>query len=367
MNFQNAITWLMEHAGPVIQYRTVTELLDRNQQEEYDIDSLYSELFANPYVQSWMLLKNEQSKGTPLGVHGYKKNHLENFIPVMVQLGIKSGNPFLDKWASPFLKFLSDTATGRNEYDDLKTFIAPFLAMAGYHDKYIIDVLKQQVNAIHNTIKKKGFDIYVDPASYPKMPHNFRFRPLVNPAITQDPDMGLPTIYGLFGFSVLQQYGFMGNEQQKLDNLIDYILSPRYQQFHARPIHLMKNNKYYGMEYLILLQGYNQNPITILNSGDTRSLKFLMAVYLMAHFPIAVNHKWFQNSIEYLFSYEIGDSIFQFPLEFLAQKNNGYWIYSSYMSLGENRRNKLWRELESTFWMLKIIKTSGTYSKLKNS
>jgi len=46
-------------------------------------------------------------------------------------------------------------------------------------------------------------------------------------------------------------------------------------------------------------------------------------------------------------------------------KGKGYWILGAYMGLGENRRRRVWGELESTFWMMKIKKNSKSLKKTR--
>lgn len=59
--------------------------------------------------------------------------------------------------------------------------------------------------------------------------------------------------------------------------------------------------------------------------------------------------------MRHLEGFETDQGTYIFPKRYLTDnKSTGYWVHGSRMGLGENRRHRQWREIESTFWMLAI-------------
>lgn len=368
-NRAEIISWLFENGGPVIKYRTILELMTNLNKKKFDVKELYASLLKSDYVQKWLNLQNEMSRGIPFAIHGYKKSFFENYVPKLVQLGIKEGNPMLDRLVQPFINTLIKSVENPVLLQDYNSIIvSSFLAMAGYANneskaaKTIIDILKNEIYKINNMIEKMGYNIYVEVKNYPPMPASFRGRPLINPEITQNKSLKLPNVYSFFGFAALQTNNLLKiDDQTNLNNIVDYILQSEYQKFHPFPITLNKGDKYHAGAYQMLLPGYFQDPIKDVSPIHPRTIKFLLAVFLMAHFPITLNHPWFERAITYLKEFKTNKGTYIFPRDFLQEKDQGYWIFSPFMGLGENRRKKIWLELESTFWMMKIKKIAGFY------
>ncbi len=57
-------------------------------------------------------------------------------------------------------------------------------------------------------------------------------------------------------------------------------------------------------------------------------------------------------------TYRTARGTYAFPGRMIRVGASGYWVTGAYMGLGENRRNRLMLEMESTFRMLRIRHTA---------
>jgi len=78
---QSALTeWLLENAGPVIRYRTATELL--NDPTRIHLDRLRKDLLESPLVRRWL------DRLVPGGIHSSQNTAFENPMNKLVDLGL---------------------------------------------------------------------------------------------------------------------------------------------------------------------------------------------------------------------------------------------------------------------------------------
>jgi hypothetical protein len=75
----------------------------------------------------------------------------------------------------------------------------------------------------------------------------------------------------------------------------------------------------------------------------------------MSAFPTARAHPWYRNALAHLDQYATGRGTWIFPRAYLPEKSAGYWVSGSYMGLEGNRRASSALEIESTFWMAKLV------------
>jgi hypothetical protein len=54
--------------------------------------------------------------------------------------------------------------------------------------------------------------------------------------------------------------------------------------------------------------------------------KLLRALLLLAHFPTARTHPWFQQALSHLENYRTPDGTYAFPRDYLTEAPSGYWI-----------------------------------------
>lgn len=362
MNSSEIICWLLENGGPVIRYRTAAELA--KDMGGYDHDRLVAELLHSKPVRLW--LSRCQPTATPrhykyayYTIHGAKETLFENVIPKLVQLGLHAGIPVFDKATASYRERLSEDVGKR--YEDpftlfYLTLLAAFLAMAGYEKEDAVrTVLNRRLEALYEFTCRANYNIYQDPSDYPSIPKLYRVN-IVNPKLYQDNIIVLPWIYDIYGFAAIYPETD-ANSMKKIDEINRYILKPEYQRLPDGygTIVLSKNRA--------LRMGWSVHVPGFFGFQGTQShliwKSLVQRVALMANFPLARKHRWFMDSMKYLDSFKTKRGTYILPKRYVTESKSGYWVSGQRMGLGENRRKKLSRELESTFWMLKIKQSAG--------
>jgi len=121
--------------------------------------------------------------------------------------------------------------------------------------------------------------------------------------------------------------------QKKIDNIIDYVISPGYDVVvNGYGILAAPKRRYYAM-------GWDcKKPF---NDKQDYSYRNLHRLLLYSQFPTAVKSLWYQNAVSFLTQFMAAAGTYIFPKEYLPEENSN-WILGSHMSLGENKRKKTW-------------------------
>src|SRR5512136_1744869 len=116
MQTEEIYMWLMENGGPVIRYRTATELMTPD--KTLDIKRLQDDLLKSSLVRTWLknfkppLLLNQrltrQAEFTRASteIHSSKNTAMENVLGKLTDFGLKKGMPELDSRVDPYLHWL---------------------------------------------------------------------------------------------------------------------------------------------------------------------------------------------------------------------------------------------------------------------
>jgi len=181
INEKELYTWLIDNGGPVVRYRTATELLPPS--KSLDVQQLRDELMQSSQVQKWLgniipprLLLNNPYQ-TPhvmesglVEIHGSKPTNLENVIGKLTDFGVKKGIPEFDQRTMPYRKWLEENVERptENVFDKGSVgMIASFLARAGYvHEPAVGIALRNRLNTVYNFARKGDFDMYEKPEKY---------------------------------------------------------------------------------------------------------------------------------------------------------------------------------------------------------
>jgi len=78
--------------------------------------------------------------------------------------------------------------------------------------------------------------------------------------------------------------------------------------------------------------------------------KLLFFAQFISKYPTARKTKWFVDLLSYIDKFKTDEDTYIFPSGWLKE-TQGYAVMGSHLSFGENRRNKKWREIESTFYV----------------
>jgi len=358
MNHQELVDWLFQNGGPAIRYRTATELLPSS--DGVDIAKLREELLQSQLVKTW-LERFTPGRGIK-SLHGNKSTTLENVMGKLTDLGCRKGMAEFDQQTSPFRRWLQDNAERLpiDVHDNAsRVWIAVFLARAGYTDEPAVGkVLRNRLETIYDFARQGIYNIYVNPADYPRMPRNFQSKPLVNPALTRVDNNCLPSIYDIIGLAAYLPKCGTEDDREKADTIINYILNDRYQRLApGYGVLRTEDGRYYAIGWSVNLPGYFGAP-----SDDTSPHQvtpetkgaFVQRLVLVGQFPAARGHPWFVNGLQHLQGFQTEQGTYLFPRPYLQEKNNGYWVNGACMGLEEDRKTKLAIELESTFWMVML-------------
>ena len=330
------IEWLMANASPVIRYRTQTELIRTADKES--LQNAMTKILDLPQTQKRLtLLRNLDYNRT----HGGPGTYLENVLPMLNDFGLYYDTDAFNSET----KSISDIANIvlNENYDKITAY--PFLLRSKFPIGGLLEFAVERINTIYDFTRRMDFDIYDDIKNYKGVPKSFQDRPLIKPSVACIGNFRIPLIYDIVAFAEI--YKIVSSDiQGKIDNIIGYILSPEYDV--VIPMYGIVSagpRKYYAM-------GWDcKKPF---NDNQGFSYPNLHRLLLYSHFPAAVKSMWFQNAVDYLTQYKTQNGTYAFPKEYLPEAD-GCWVLGVRMSLAENRRKNQHIEIESTFYMLKLL------------
>jgi len=307
--------------------------------DDNDLQDSMTALLALPQTQKRLiLLKNlDYSR-----VHGSDNTHLENTLPMLNDFGLNYYSEAF-RLETPNIKYISDIISKYTYYDKVEAY--PFLIQSKFPLNGAIDFAIERINTIYDFTQHNDYDIYDESAKHKGVPKPFRDRPVIKPDIAYGELCRLPMIYDIV--MLAEVYDIVSFDLQvKIDNIIDYIISPEYDiVLFGYGILASAQKKYYSM-------GWDcKKPF---NDKQDFSYKNLHRLLLYSQFPTAVKSDWFQNAIDFLSQYKTENATYVFPIEYIFEKGSN-WVLGFRMSLAENRRKKNWVEIESTFYMLKLL------------
>jgi hypothetical protein len=364
--------WLMQQGGPVVRYRTAVELLDMPSGSE--VDRLSDDLLHFRLVQTWLerlnigdLLKNdlEQNQLTESTlwklawvVHSSKNTALENVLGKLLELGLRAGLVEFDRRMQPFDQFFSlKIESGKGVLQSAwfslgSSIFAGGLLRAGYQPSdALCAYLNNHLRAIHRIAGDRVYDIFASESELVGLPKAWIGKPIIKPEIMER--YHLPWIHDMNLLAFYPMDLRTVEAQTMIDDIVAYILDPRFQSLHNGYGYAWIKEKHtcYGWGWSPHLPGFFGFGA---EKGIYASTQ-VQRVELMAHFRAAWQSPWFKLALEHLEQFRTDQGSYRFPAEYLReQPDGGYYVTGAYMGLGENRRNRQWIEIESTFRMLKI-------------
>ncbi len=353
MDYQSVLDWLFYNGNAVIRYRIADEICKNK--ISVNISVLEEELLSSTEVRSWLSYFNPNEVSLR-NYHGSFNTCFENCMNKLVNLGLHAGIKELDDKTLPLRRNFSDMIQkdeGKWDVFALIIFAASFL-LAGYRDEAIITFLKKRLIHVYDFTQSLDYDLYDNAEVYGGIPVAFKGRPIIKPDLYKNGWYKYPLIFDVYGFAAMIDSCDIC-DMDKIYNIIDYILNTEYQALpDGYGILSAPGGKYYSMGWDVKLPCFNRSFTDFDKCGSL----LLQRLELMAHFKNVVNSQWFISAVNYLESFRTADGTYILPKQFLTEKE-GYWVMGMHMGLGENRRQRLANEIESTFWMLKIKNTAG--------
>lgn len=203
--------WLMENGGPAIQLRL--SALQHSSNTKNGINNTVAALINIEGVQS--VLNHLDGFKTPGRdkkelehlIHYYKDTCIDNFFPLIMDMGFKAGIPIFDEKIAPVTDMFKYLFAFANEYDYCYGFalmLHRFFFMSGCLFPEVVESMKDRLNAIHKSAEENILDIYQDESKLPKKPRIWAdvgvLKDEMNPfsSVAEKP---LPTVYDVWALA----------------------------------------------------------------------------------------------------------------------------------------------------------------------
>jgi hypothetical protein len=328
MSPTETVEWLFTHSGPILRYRTATDLMDPSPRERA---KLLRESLASPQVQRW--LRNLRQARA---IHGSKDTNAENALAKLLDYGLDGTVPVF----AQSIKNLLDRPL--QMWDSF--VLPPFLLRAGYTDHPAVDQwLKTRLEILYQTTQLGSFDFYLSSKQAAKVPGAWRGKPIYSDEFGHQAGYPLPTCYDFYALAYCPLSLNTGNFSLKREAVVAFLSNPRFQSTVGG----------YGWDR-DRKRCYAAGRVFLACAVPTRLVLFLE---LGARVKSACRSIWFQQGLASLEAFKTPQATYRFPPELMTEKASNHLYGGSHMGLGENRRTPQALELESTFRMLSIQKS----------
>ncbi len=368
------IQWLVENGGPAIKLRMMNESMI--EKDSYNAGELVEELMQIEKVRTTLTYfdKFKDFKSMPNNklyafVHNCYEDCFEMFMPFFTKLGFKAGMPILDEkveyMRDVYLYLITPNESGVLHWSHVHGLsIILYLLEAGYCNNDIVDYIAARINKVYKIAEIQEFDFYeTDPSKIRQRPKIWKVTPVLKDI--HNCEMGevpLPTINTLMGMLYLYNYITDKETKKKIDDIVNYIIDPRYQKTRGDyGIHWFEDKAYHASAGGVCLPLY-ENDVLIGNE----KYSFLNIINLMSYSPIALGTEWFLKCMDFLEQYKTERDTYIFPDDFLyhtfIRPANPSVVYSAYISkdvlpkIKRSERRSYAIELISTFFVLLMKK-----------
>lgn len=355
--------WLLAQGGPAIQLRMYAQQTSNNSKN--DTDDAVSSLLAIDEVHS--ILNNLDAFQTPNRdkktlehlIHYYKDTCIENFFPLIMDLGFKAGIPIFEKKMAPVLDIFKYVYALAYEYDYCYSYslmLHRFYFISGCLCPEVVKSMENRLNAIHKVTKEKPYDIYQDESKLPKKPQIWAdigvLKDELNPFNTSS-EKPLPNIYDIWSLAYYMNICNDPEQIEKINDIIMFILDPKFQKIREGYglLWVKDRRRYYACGWSPTL------PLYEIQDHPTQSCPYPVIDYLdfMSHFKIAHNSKWFRDCLNHFEQFKTERGTYIFPKEYLHKKYiDMAFLNKENMFLKRNERELMKRELVSTMKMVEI-------------
>lgn len=372
MDKLQTLNWLIQNGGASIKLNLINEgLIDK---DAYDVNVLADELLQIEKVKTaftyfdkfkdYKSMSNQQLCGF---VHNCYEDCFEMFMPFLIKLGFRKGISLLDEKIE-FMRDVYIHLTTPNESGELPwhyhgRIVILNLLSAGYYNDDMNDYMLDSINKCCKVAELQAFDYFeTDETKIRKRPKMWKDVPVLKDIHNCEiGDLPMPTAYLVT--AALQYYQHINDEQtkKKINDIIKYILDPRYQEKRGSyGIHWDNTKKtYHASGPGIGLPFYASDYVT-----DNEKWAFLNWVNTMSYSNIALSSEWFKKCMNFLEQYKTESGTYIFPNELLFSFNyrpaNASILYSAFISKDVNvkssQKRLLLSELYSTLFMLSLKK-----------
>jgi hypothetical protein len=331
------IEWLFENAGPIIRWRLIRDF--GVPVSEAEAEATKRAILESAEVGRWL----DNLGGT--NVHGSKDTDAENAMAKLIEYGLCAGMAEFDAKMLPYVERMVAGKQGIDGQSFVSLMAGPFLIAAGYTKHPAVRAyFRHRLAILYEMASKRDYDLYITPEVKNRVPSAWRDKPVYKPEYYADRVVRLPSCYDLYALAHWPAES--SDEGRQIEEIVAYLADPRFQATPGGYLWDVEKRRCYaaGRVFLACL-------------NENRKVLFLE---LMARFKSCYEQPWFRDTFTDLESYRTDRGTYCFPSEYLVERRNSYYIYNgAHMGLGENRRRRQWREIESTFRMANIKRLMG--------
>jgi len=342
--------WLLDNAGAPIRY-----ILDKTAENA-------GLMLQNSEVSSWLPRLSERSQADNIGaIHGSHDYRMENILGKCWILGLSKKMPIFHENMEFILRFLNrhiqttppdELSFGKiYHFRDSEKVLSCFLPFLGYHDDpAILHIARKRLDILYRFTRQKRYDIYCDGSKMKGMKQEWRPH-VIDPSLYADGHIALPDMHDFLLFAGLLPY-FSEDEKDKAEIIAGWLFGEGYKSIIRRYGYFYAPGGSYSAKAIIFKLHLIDFSDMSFDKGDLASL--LLNVFVLSHFKTARDSEWFSLALNYLNQYKNKNGRYNFPPHMITEKPDGYVIFGGHMNAGENKKNKMYNEIISTYWMERI-------------
>lgn len=343
----NNIEWLIENAQTPIKYNLLKQ------------GNLEDDLFKNREIKYWIsFLQEYYDLDLVTKIHGSHDYRVENILGKLWLLGMNSKIERFDALAQLYIRFLNTQIDKTREkelsfgkiysYYDFELVLASFLSLLGYNDEPCIEFISQKrIDYLYEFTKKKRYDIYVDSSKYAGVKKDWQPY-LINPELYKDGNISIPCVHDFILLSSLNSKLNKKNKV-KIDSIVSWIFSDKYSEMKGRYGYFYARGGSYNVKSIIRKLDLPSIETIMIEKVNINSLLF--KTYILSRFGASQTSDWFKSSVSFISSFKKDDGRFLFRRDMLIEKSDSYFTEGGHMNVGEEKSNKKYYEILSTYWM----------------
>jgi|GEM_PF-602729 len=347
--------WLLENADFPIKYIVTKD------------DSFIPPLLQNVEVKAWLeRLTDRAMCGDLSAMHGSHDYRYENIVGKCYILGLNAKIPQFDSAMRVFIDFLSENISDGNtahvqdekltfgkvyRYRDYETVLACYLPFLGYaHEESVQYVANKRVNAIYEFTKQGRYDIYRSDYAYPGA--NKAWKPyIVDPELYKDGNIALPSIHDLILFAGMYA-DFDSEAKGMVETIVRWLFGEGYAGINERLYYYAADDPCYQSK--AINSKVRLPDLRTISQADAATRQALLYLcFVLSHFATA--REWVLKAVLYFEQYKTEMGRYIFPKEMIAEKKDCYVVNGGHMNVGEDKRNRNYAEIISTYWMDRIF------------
>lgn len=346
-------SWLMEVANPIIKHNLGHKI------------KKFSDFLENEEVRNWFFRLEERVNERTIGdVHGSHDYRMENILGKCFVLGLtKEYEQFAEcmSFITDYLQQCLKEEPGIElnyaklyHYRDYQKVLCCYLPFLGYGDDSAVQYIgKQRIERCYMFTKEKCYDIYDTESHFFGVKKDWRPY-IIKPSLYADGHIPLPDIHDLILFAGMYPQ-LSKSEKEKVESIVAWLFDEGYQKIIRRYGYFYVPGDIYSAKAIIskpYFVDFQYMDAENVDKGDLTSLVFQL--FILSHFETARNTLWFQLAMDYLETFRCKNGHYKFPAYLITEKQDCYVTKGGHMNVGENKKNILYREILSTYWMEKI-------------